>query len=490
MFSSRITLPLVCHAAGLCKALRMPSKADDGFYLSGFADPELSTCLQVCEKHELTCDLSNLPWKKGKEDKDMKKQIGNMKEGGKSYDCKGAKSSKNGAAPMIALDDASDIKGECFYPEAKDFDDIDCDAKAPAGYRRLCYCTKAEEQAAEEQATDYDPMWPEALRYPGGRDAAHSNRYEACLCYAKKGEHGATAIPPEFIVHEDGEQDQGGYHGECAEYCDTHELGPFHSADAHLQMDWTTKRPAIIVMHGSGGSKDEKWTTEMSEKFADAGFVVMAIAYNDNTCVEDVGNAVEYLRTVAAAGVDPDSVALYGWSFGGRCVYRAGYEHLTRPDQTVKAVIDMSGCGGKGPLNNIKKSTTVRPPALLLGHAENDKTISIKECEDLVAHSKTKSWDDDGKKGDVIINAKYFTEGGHNLLSHKKTAPVIEDEIFNHLFMYLGRPCRTNAKEGLMGKKPVDGAWPQCKQTTGESTEKCGGVYDDVSKISPSCNYP
>ena len=194
----------------------------------------------------------------------------------------------------------------------------------------------------------------------------------------------------------------------------------------------------------------------MAKKFSHAGFVVLSISYNAADCEHDIGNAVQWLRTVGVSiGVDPNSVGLYGWSQGGRCVYKAGLKKLKFPEQSVKAVVDMSGCGGKGPLNEISKKTKVMPPALMIAHAENDNTISIKECYDLAKHAKTKSWDVIGKEGSVIVKEVYFSTGGHNLLKNSETEPVVFDVFINHFFQYLGRPCSTSSTVGVGGFPPL-----------------------------------
>ena len=108
--------------------------------------------------------------------------------------------------------------------------------------------------------------------------------------------------------------------------------------------------------------------------------------------------------------------------------------------------------------------------ATMIAHAENDNTISIKECYDLARHAKTKSWDDNGKEGSVIVKEVYFSSGGHNLLKNSETEPVVFDVIIIHFFQYLGRPCSTSSTVGVGGfPPPIDMAWPSCKKSVGES---------------------
>jgi len=463
-----------CPCAGL---LLQPEKGGKGKYgFTSFGDASMSTCTQVCASLSLACDLENLPWKN---DKDMKQEVKDLDK-----KCKGTENSGSIAAPWIEVKDAKDDKGTCHYP--KDFKSLSCDAPAPVNTRRLCYCT--EEALPVEE---YDSIWPYGWVFPAGEgQSVDPNRYEVCACYAKMSGEVST-IPPELFSKETEYSGNGAYTSGCATFCKDQKSGQHHAADLHMLADWSTGRPCIIVVHGQGGSKDEQYTQMMAKKFADAGFIVMALNYNADTCEDDIGAAVEYMQTIGLSlGVDPNSVALYGWSQGGRCVYKAGYKNLKVPNRSVKAVIDMSGCGGKGPLNSVDQSVKTMPPPLLLAHAENDNTIKIDDCRNLVAHSKKKSWDDNGSKGIVFIKELYFAKGGHNLVKHSETEPVVIDEIFNHLFQYLGRPCRWETKLGIFGNTPMDKGWPTCKTMQGESTDRCGGAYTDFSLVSKDCKYP
>jgi len=411
----------------------------------------------------LGCDFDNLPWT---EEKHMKQAVSDL-----GYKCSPTETSGDIHSPMIVVSDANDVKGTCYFPA--DIPSLSCDAPAEENTRRLCYCT---EKAVTAQP--YQPKWPHEWVFPAGEGQPVAEyRYEACACYATKSGVAST-MPPEKITKEsEYDEGNGAYSGACASSCNKHEGGPYHAADLHLLGDWSTGRPCIIVVHGSGGSKDEQYTQMMAKKFADAGFIVLSLNYNAATCETDIGAAVEYMRTVGEEhlGVDPNSIALYGWSQGGRCVYKAGYKNLMVPHQSVKAVIDMSGCGGKGPLNDVDKSVTIMPPPLLLAHAENDNTIKINDCHKLVDHAKKKKW----AGGTLLIKELYFKTGGHNLLKSSDTEPQVVDEIFNHLFQYLGRPCKRDKKKGILGEKPMDNDWPTCKSKEGESVDRCGGFHQD-----------
>jgi len=474
-----LRIALLAVVPSYCVHLRLGKKPQFAFTEMGTSSK--NTCTQVCASLKLGCGLHNLPWKK---DKDMKKEVG--KHG---FDCKGSTTSSNIAAPMIELKDSKAKKGKCFYPA--DFSAIECDTPAPDGYRNMCYCT--EEAEANVASQPYQAKWPSEWIYPAGQgESLGDARKEACICYAKKKKSGSAAIAPDIIAHE--EVDNGGYNGACSKFCDDQPTGKYHAADAHYLSDWSTGRPAVIVLHGKGGSKDEQYTQSASRKFMSAGFFVFALSYHADTCADDIGNAVEWLQTLGARyGVDPNSVGLYGWSQGGRCVYQAGYNNHMAPMRSVKAVVDMSGCGGKGPLNSIDKKVTTMPPPLLIAHAENDNTIKIKECKDLVKKAKSKSWTNNGKKASLVIKEIYFSKGGHNLLRNTGTEPAVVDEIFDHFIKYLGRPCKWNSGgTGVLGHPlaDVESAWPTCKVNEGESVDKCGGVYENFDRVSKGCGYP
>lgn len=475
-----ILVSFASHGEAL-ESARLPALESKGkFALTKMGVASLSTCDQVCASMSLGCDLQNLPWKKSR---DMKTEMSR-----RGYNCAGTDMSGSIAAPMIALSDARDRKGTCFYP--RDFSGISCDMPAADGYRNVCYCTKDAKDAVAAQT--YQSVWPYEWVFPLGEgETLSASRKEVCVCYAKKGASGASAMPPEIFTNEDMYSDNGAYEGMCATFCKDQPSGPYHAADVHLLADWSSGRPAIIVLHGQSGSKDEQYTQMMAKKFASAGFIVMALNYTADTCSDDIGNAVEWLRTEGISmGVDPNSVGLYGWSHGGRCVYKAVYKNHRVPHQSVKAVVDMSGCGGKGPLNDVDKNVTTMPPPLLLAHAENDRTISIKDCQALVKQAKKKSWNGNGSKGKIRIKELYFGQGGHNLLKHSASEPVVINEVFDHFFKYLGRPCKRIKETGLFGHPPMDMQWPTCKTSAGESIDRCGGVYDDFSLVKKSCDYP
>jgi dipeptidyl aminopeptidase/acylaminoacyl peptidase len=107
--------------------------------------------------------------------------------------------------------------------------------------------------------------------------------------------------------------------------------------------------PAIVLCQGMIGIKEYFWFPEIGRQFADAGFVALIWDYRGvgesegehgrlyaQEQAEDIRNALTYLETNPK--VDPDRLALIGWSFGGGMVpYVAGV------DERVRCAISVAG---------------------------------------------------------------------------------------------------------------------------------------------------
>jgi pimeloyl-ACP methyl ester carboxylesterase len=109
------------------------------------------------------------------------------------------------------------------------------------------------------------------------------------------------------------------------------------------------RRPAIILLHGFGSSKDANNMKTPAKMFSDWGYVVLRFDRRGcgesggepglNLCpehVEDTRSAVSWLAT--RPEVAPDRIAVLGTSFGGAiAIYTAGV------DQRVAACISVCG---------------------------------------------------------------------------------------------------------------------------------------------------
>ena len=148
--------------------------------------------------------------------------------------------------------------------------------------------------------------------------------------------------------------------------------------------------PAIVWVHGNGGAKDETFTREECETFADAGYICASVDWTLDTPFRvlpalDCKNAVRFLRRYAEEyHVDPEHIAIGGGSAGGylalMVAFAAGekeFEPTTlypSVKSDVNAVIDFYGVydGFKLPL--IQRQMQLLP-ADLAGVADTIKSV-------------------------------------------------------------------------------------------------------------------
>jgi acetyl esterase/lipase len=136
-------------------------------------------------------------------------------------------------------------------------------------------------------------------------------------------------------------------------YDDRH--GAATTMDLYLPDDPGTARPAVMLVHGGGWSSFSKDTyTAHATRFGEAGYVAASINYRllpDGTypaVFQDVICALSFLRAHADDyGLDPDRVAVYGYSAGGHLVAILGLATEVPDFQPDCA------WGGTGPANAV-----------------------------------------------------------------------------------------------------------------------------------------
>jgi acetyl esterase/lipase len=112
-------------------------------------------------------------------------------------------------------------------------------------------------------------------------------------------------------------------------------FGDATAMDIHVPEGGGDARPAVMLIHGGAwrfGSRDGY--TEAAERFAAAGYVAATISYRlvpagtYPAAVQDALCALSFLRAHAADyGIDPDRIAVTGYSAGGHLSALIGVAH-------------------------------------------------------------------------------------------------------------------------------------------------------------------
>jgi acetyl esterase/lipase len=102
--------------------------------------------------------------------------------------------------------------------------------------------------------------------------------------------------------------------------------------------------PAVLLVHGGGWTgKDGRWQMNpIAKKLAKRGYVVLNVTYRlaprwiYPAPVEDLKQALRWMRTNAAdAGIDPQRIAVYGYSAGGYLAALTAMDEATQ----IRAIV-------------------------------------------------------------------------------------------------------------------------------------------------------
>lgn len=170
------------------------------------------------------------------------------------------------------------------------------------------------------------------------------------------------------------------------------ELGPASSTHPH------EKRPAIILLHGSGGHV-EFWTARLGQILTEARIPLYAPHYFDRTgtaradlaAITDGVHVPQWLETIDAAlrfvaerpGVDPRRIVLAGISLGAFLALAFAAQLSASPDTSehsrLRALLEISG-GLVSPYTEL--ATSHMPPTLIL-HGATDHIVPVTFAHEL-----------------------------------------------------------------------------------------------------------
>ena len=108
------------------------------------------------------------------------------------------------------------------------------------------------------------------------------------------------------------------------------------------------KRPAIVIVHGGGwNGGNPSWAFDEANHFKDLGMVSIAAQYrltnnHDVTAVEsmaDIRDLIMWMRINSdSLGIQPDSIAAYGWSAGAHLISSAAIFSDSVPGKGINSI--------------------------------------------------------------------------------------------------------------------------------------------------------
>ena len=167
-----------------------------------------------------------------------------------------------------------------------------------------------------------------------------------------------------------------------------------HAEEQNGLQSGTGRRPAILLLHGSGGHADF-WTARLASLLAPAGIGLYAPHYFDRTgtgradlaLLTDGVHVPKWLATVNDAlhfvssrpGVDPQRIVIVGISLGGFLALALASQLSASSEPAersrVAAIVDISG--GLVPPYDALATASMPPTLILHGAADNIVPVSF-----------------------------------------------------------------------------------------------------------------
>ena len=235
----------------------------------------------------------------------------------------------------------------------------------------------------------------------------------------------------------------------------------------------STRRPAVIMIHGGGfvsGSRADASMVEPARRVAEAGYVAFSIDYrlldqwNGRNAwpapLDDVQLAVRWVRANAATyGVDPEQVAAYGVSAGGGLAAQLGVREtrdnsdsaLSEYSSRVACVVDLAGptdgtiassnpsdlefaaafLGGTfaevpdvyrdaSPLSHVDEETA----PFLVVHGAQDTVVPVEHSRRLATTLR---------KVGIDVDYVEFPDAGHDVFGWDRVGPLTLNFLSRHL---------------------------------------------------------
>lgn len=170
-------------------------------------------------------------------------------------------------------------------------------------------------------------------------------------------------------------------------------------------------QPAVLVLHGAGGiDAGHRYVRQFAGAIADAGFITLLVHYFDRTNTSYAGEATihrefaTWRETIADAvtfiselpGVDPQRLALAGYSLGGYL----GMAQAAR-DSRIRAVVEIAGG-----IDDASAAAAKALPPLLVVHGRADHRVPFENALKVERVAR---------RVGAVVETRFYPEEGHLL---------------------------------------------------------------------------